>query len=76
MKEQTTQPDRLPDMAMSLANQSMRNLSGSSNYVTTGERLYGIWMQDGNFYFPMSQRDGKTAVYFGGRSQFGPIVED
>jgi hypothetical protein len=48
----------------------------SKSFVQTGQRFYGIWMQDGRFYFPMTQPDGSIVVCVGGVFEFGPIIEE
>jgi len=45
-------------------------------YINTGQRFYGIWMQDGRFYFPMTLATGKIVICSGGSDEFGPIIED
>lgn len=33
--------------------------------VEAGQHISGVWMMDGNFYFPMSQPDGTVAICVG-----------
>jgi len=47
----------------------------SRTAISTGQRFYGTWMQDGRFYYPMTQPDGKIVICAGGTNEFGPIVE-
>mgnify|MGYP007071625177 FL=1 len=48
----------------------------TDTYIKIGQRFYGIWMQDGRFYFPMTQPSGKIVICSGGPHEFGPIIED
>jgi len=47
----------------------------SKSVIQIGQRFYGAWMQDGRFYYPMTQPDGKIVICAGGENEFGPIVE-
>jgi len=44
--------------------------------IRPGQRFYGHWMQDGRFYYPMTQKDGSIVICAGGKYEFGPIIED
>lgn len=44
--------------------------------IKTGERFYGVWMQDGRFYYPMSHPDFGIVICVGGSYHFGPIIEE
>jgi hypothetical protein len=48
----------------------------TETYIFIGQRFYGHWMQDGRFYFPMTQPSGKIVICSGGPHEFGPIIED
>ena len=65
-------------MAMCLRDQFARGVAGNrlGQKVKTGERFYGTWMQDGRFYYPMSQPDGGVVICSGGTDEFGPIIEE
>lgn len=64
--------------AMALLQGWAANASGrlTETYIFIGQRFYGIWMQDGRFYFPMTQSNGKIVICSGGPHEFGPIIED
>lgn len=64
--------------AMALLNTRAMTASGipTAEPIKTGERFYGHWMQDGRFYYPMTQKDGSVVICAGGKYEFGPIIED
>lgn len=69
--------EKVIDMAMCLkpTRAFMAVKLHTAGKVEVGQRLHGIWMQDGNFYYPMSQRGGEIVVCIGTPEFFGPIVE-
>ena len=64
------------DMAMALDDFEAMSAWRVCGKVKAGQRLHGVWMPDGLFYFPMSEKNGKTAVCFASRSDVGPIIEN
>ncbi len=40
--------------------------------VKFGQRIHGIWLTDGNFYFPISNGT-KNEIHIAGPEQFGPL---
>lgn len=55
----------MPDLAMCLTD----NAPGG---VKFGERIHGIWLSDGNFYFPVSNGT-KSEIHVGRPFEFGPL---
>ena len=40
--------------------------------VKFGQRIHGIWLADGNFYYPVTAGD-RTRIHVGLPVEFGPI---
>ena len=57
----------MPDLAMCL----VHNVTG----VKFGQKIHGIWLSDGNFYFPMSNGTN-SEIHVAGPFEFGPVSED
>ena len=67
------------DMAMALTYFSATSTSArwkDCGSVFIGQRLHGAWLPDGFFYFPMTLKDGSTAVCIASRDNVGPIIEN
>lgn len=68
MEEQIT--TTTPHLAMAL-----QDFELGDTKIQTGQRLHGIWLLDGFFYFPLTSADEEIFIFSVSRGFVGNIIE-